>query len=114
MGQGIAAGFKRKFGRVQELKEQNRKIGQVAHVEYETGKYIFYLITKEKYYQKPSYEDLDTCLFELTCLCGQLGIKDIHIPRLGCGLDGLNWSRVRNIVRRRFRDTETNVIVYTL
>ena len=38
-------------------------------------------------------------------------IKDIAIPKLGCGLGGLDWSHVRRIFFKYFNDI-TNVDIY--
>ncbi|CAN5841918.1 hypothetical protein BH23THE1_BH23THE1_35070 [soil metagenome] len=51
MGKGIAPLFVNKFGSVDELKAQK---GDVAYLR-RNGKFIFYLITKERYYYKPTY-----------------------------------------------------------
>lgn len=64
------------------------------------------LITKEKYWQKPTY----TSLFESLEYVKQTlkaiedyakrdGLKlKIVMPKIGCGLDKLDWTRVREIV----------------
>lgn len=98
MGKGIALLFKSKFGKVDELKEQDKKIGQVAEISIDDRK-IFYLITKDKYYNKPTIVDLKLCLQELAIVCVKYNIKSLSMPRIGCGLDKLKWSVVKKLLR---------------
>ena len=52
MGKGIAVEFKNRFGGVDDLKRQDCAIGQTAVLQ--RGKrYVYYLITKENYFNKP-------------------------------------------------------------
>ena len=68
MGKGIACKFKSKYGKVDELKDQNKKIGEVAYIQAE-NKHIFYMITKFMHFDKPTYETLEQCLINLKKLC---------------------------------------------
>lgn len=88
MGAGIAVQFRRKFGKVQQLKEQNKKVGEVAYLNID-GRYIFYLITKEKYWMKPTMPTLESSLENMKKICVEKEIKKISIPKIGCGLDRL-------------------------
>lgn len=38
----------------------------------------------------------------------------LAIPKLGCGLDRLNWERVASIIREIFFDMDINIFVYYL
>ena len=46
--------------------------------------------------------------------CVQLGIDRIAIPRIGCGLGGLDWEDVRPIIVRASDDFLIEVEVYSL
>ena len=94
MGKGIAKEFLERFGHQQELLAQNRKVGEVAVLVLK-DRYIFYLVTKKYYYGKPTYSSLESCLKELGVLCKRFNIKTIAIPRIGCGLDRLEWNVVK-------------------
>ncbi|CAH1990267.1 unnamed protein product [Acanthoscelides obtectus] len=59
MSRGIAKVFRRKFGRVHELRQSNPEVGEVLQVTEEgTNRKIFCLVTKKASYQKPNYEDV--------------------------------------------------------
>lgn len=64
MGKGIAAIFKERFGQVESLLSQKKTVGKVACVTSEKRS-VYYLVTKERYYQKPSYETLKLALVAL-------------------------------------------------
>ena len=72
---------------------------------------IFNLITKEKYWHKPTYETLAGALQKMKKLTIEKNITKIAMPRIGCGLDKLRWERVREIIREVFRDNEVEILV---
>ena len=57
MGAGIAKIFRAKFGRIQELENAKADIGEIAVLKV-GPKFIYNLVTKAKYYGKPTYESL--------------------------------------------------------
>ncbi|XP_053313809.1 ADP-ribose glycohydrolase OARD1 isoform X2 [Spea bombifrons] len=113
MGAGIAVQFKKRFKRVEEIKQQNKKKGNVATLEVD-GRYIYYLITKDRASGKPTYEDLHRSLEAMKdhALCNR--VTAISMPRIGCGLDRLQWNNVASILSEVFRDTGIVITVYSL
>ncbi|KAJ8949943.1 hypothetical protein NQ314_008089, partial [Rhamnusium bicolor] len=103
MGKGIAKEFKKKYGREDELKNQNKTIGEVAEIRQE-GRNVYYLVTKRWYNEKPRYEDLWKALKTLRRRSEENGDKQIAMPKIGCGLDGLLWeeSRVNRVEKEDF------------
>lgn len=67
------------------------------------------LVTKEKYWHKPT---LSTLRQALTCMkiYGENSDK-IAMPRIGCGLDRLNWQDVEQIIREVFAGTDVEILV---
>ncbi|CAF4467198.1 unnamed protein product, partial [Adineta steineri] len=53
MSKGIATLFRNKFGQINELKNQNVSVGGCAYIT-SNDRHIFYLVTKEKYFYKPT------------------------------------------------------------
>ncbi|KAM6232510.1 ADP-ribose glycohydrolase OARD1 isoform 1-T1 [Spheniscus humboldti] len=113
MGAGIAVLFKKKFGGVQELLDQQKKTGEVAVLQRE-DRYIYYLITKKKVSHKPTYESMRKSLEAMKAHCLNNGVTDISMPRIGCGLDRLDWNKVSAILGEVFEDTDIKITVYTL
>ena len=68
---------------------------------------VFNLITKENVGDKPTYEDLE---ISLNTMC-MTGITQIAMPKIGCGIDGLEWNKVEKIIRDVFEDTDVNITV---
>ena len=53
--------FRQIFGRVNDLKQQNIKTGGVAVLK-DNSRYIYYLVTKGKTYERPTYDSLTKSL----------------------------------------------------
>lgn len=73
----------------------------------ETNLSIANLVTKEKYWNKPTYETLAEALKNALSICntvqGHVNHKGkklkIVMPKIGCGLDGLDWDKVSEIIK---------------
>ncbi|XP_063968357.1 ADP-ribose glycohydrolase OARD1-like [Lytechinus pictus] len=113
MGKGIATIFKKKFGGVQDLLAQGVKPGGVAVLQREQ-RFIYYMVTKEKFWHKPTYKSLQDSLSSMAGHCKENGIKALSMPRIGCGLDGLKWDEVKKKISETFQDMDIMVTIYTL
>ncbi len=113
MGKGIATLFKSKFGQVDTLKAQDKQIGEVAVIKHQK-RFVYYLITKERYFHKPTYKSVQASLVDMAKHAAANGVKVICMPRIGCGLDGLLWPQVKAIIAEVFKDTGITIKVYTL
>lgn|SRR5574344_1401944 len=74
--------------------------------------YAFNLVTKEITWSKPTYSTVEDALQDLKRLMIYRKIKEIRLPRIGCGLDGLNWSIVSDTIKSVFKDTDIVIKVY--
>lgn len=83
---------------------------------------LFNLVTKEHYWDKPTYSSLERSLKSMAKAYMQDYVTNsmegaeaetttIVMPRIGCGLDQLEWKKVRNIIFRVFRYIPVNIIV---
>lgn len=117
MGKGIAVLFKKKFGRVPELKAQNAKIGECAILTRKastTTAFIYYMITKARYFHKPTYTSLRQSLEYTKNHMVAHHQTELKMPRIGCGLDGLEWKQVRRLIQETFQHTSIQITVYRL
>ena len=75
-------------------------------------KTVFNLITKKYYWGKPTYKTLRKSLEKMKELMIEEGIEHISIPKIGTGLDKLQWSKVEEIIKDVFKDTDIKIDVY--
>ncbi|KAJ1527597.1 hypothetical protein ONE63_007560 [Megalurothrips usitatus] len=113
MGAGIAVHFKKKFGQVEYLLSQKKSPGEVAVLK-NGPRYIFYLVSKKRFYDKPTNSSLQSCLLEMKQLCEELGVKNLAMPRIGCGLDRLKWPLVFEMLKDIFSNCDINITVYSI
>ena len=81
----------------------------------QTGiRYIYNLVTKTKYSEKPNLRTLSLILEEMKSLERLHGISTIAIPKIGCGLDQMNWQEVVKLLGDIFAYSNFRIVVYTL
>ena len=111
MSKGIAKIFRETFGRINELAEQRAEIGEVAILK-EGRRFIYNLVTKAKYSDFPSYESLRQSLVAMKKHAIENKVKEIAMPKIGCGLDKLDWNAVRTLIKNIFMQTDVSITVY--
>ena len=69
---------------------------------------VISLVTKPKYWQKPTYDSLRKTLVDLKELCDKdfLNVKTLVMPKIGCRLDKLQWKNVKKMLKEIFEDTD--------
>jgi len=112
MGAGIAVEFRERF-RLSTLQEMAIRRPLEIGKCYRVGRALN-LVTKAKYWHKPSYESLTQALESMKGLCLQEGITKVAMPRIGCGLDRLQWGIVREIILEVFEDTDLEIVICVL
>ena len=90
-------------------------MGQVYPFWDPTGKrYIYNLVTKERFCDKPNLPTLSRTLEAMKIHASTDGVSTIAIPKLGRGLDRMNWQEVVKLLRDIFAYADVQFIVYTL
>lgn len=75
---------------------------------------VFNLITKDKYWGKPTYATITVCISEMADFCKRHDVKYLGMPKIGCGLDRLDWDRVSSIIKEEFKDIDIDIQVLYL
>lgn len=119
LGAGIARSFNAYYNTRNLLKELKKQIEDdnpndngIGNVYYTSP--VLTLITKERFYHKPTLDTLSSCLeiipdtiknmidsYETECK-----LEEIRCPMLGCGLDKLKWSDVRPLLIKLAKELE--------
>lgn len=120
----LGAGIAKKFNDFYCVRDRLKKNYPVPHG---SAKYvgkalliddIFNLVTKRYYYQKPTFDTLESALIDMRTQCEKLGIKKIAMPRIASGLDRLPWDGdgrcVVKSINRVFEDTDIDIVIYSL
>ena len=79
-----------------------------------SGRYIYNLVTEEKYSDKPDLQTLATTLQSIQSHATMHGVSTIAIPKIGCGLDQMNWQDVVKLLRDIFAYSDRQIVVYSL
>lgn len=122
LGAGIARTFRYRYGvrdRLLATGSKNNWTGSgycIITESSENGKPawdVANLVTKGRCYGKPTYDTLRQALVDLKGQCSSKGYSRISMPLIGCGLDGLSWGRVSEIIKDVFADYNGEITVYS-
>ena len=121
MGAGIAKEFARRGvkARLIEKFQGLIDIGDCLITATTGWRLEFNLVTKKKYWQKPTYNSLKAALIDAKLYSLMVADKGVEkpkpvklaMPRIGCGLDKLEWSKVKTIIEDVFANTDVEILV---
>ena len=116
MGAGIAVEFNKRFRGMKNecmrhVDKYELSFPNIFMFEGNNGQIVFNLITKKVYYGKPTYQTITECIKMMKEHCQHYNIKYLAIPKIGCGLDRLQWGKVREIIKEEFRDLDIEIEV---
>ena len=77
-------------------------------------RHIYNLVTKEKYSDETDLQNLATTLQIIQAHATMHGVSTIAIPKIGCGLDHMNWQDVVKLLRNIFAYSDIQIVVYSL
>lgn len=115
MGAGISVEFVKRHPKMRdELKKciQDNNLSFPTIIGYtDNGEIVLNLINKEKSWHKPTNCTIRECIRNSVVLCNKMGIKYLALPKIGCGIDKLNWEDVKEIIKEEFKDTDIEILI---
>ena len=116
LGKGIALSIKNEYpNMIPSFNNTTFEIGKAYGFTNHTDKRsIINLVTKNRYYEKPTYSSLEQSLYSAKELIISHNIKRIAMPRIGCGLDRLDWDRVAYLISGIFNDLDIEITIYII
>lgn len=109
MGGGIAVPFNKKFNLKQQFSHIDPKL--LEHPTCILLGRVFNLITKKNVWHKPTYETLKQSLIKMRDICNEKNIQKIAMPKIGCGIDKLEWPKVSEIIKEIFSKFNIEILV---
>ena len=82
----------------------NRVGGVLVYWDSEQSRYIYLLMTREKYTDVAKYDDLKSCLKEMVAHAALKGVSCFAMPRIGVADDRLEWTNVAICLESIFQD----------
>ena len=73
---------------------------------------VIWFPTKDHWRDPSQLQWIDEGLEALRALLPAWGLKTVAIPPLGCGLGGLPWPTVRELIVRHLSDIPSRILVY--
>ena len=113
MKKGIAKTFRNKFGRINQLRQQGARVGEIAVIK-DRERYVYNLVTKRVFYLKPTMQTLRSSLVKMKLHMSINGVDHLCMPRIGSGLDRLNWQQVKRLIEDVFADEHVKIVIYSL
>jgi len=108
LSKGISASMNHQFNIIDNILKDNQIVHAPSCIL--TGK-IFNLITKKRFNEKSSYDDLYTCLILMKEQIEKLNIKKLAMPKIGNGVEGLDWAKVSEKIKEIFSEINIEIVV---
>lgn len=114
LGAGIAKEFNERYQMREKLHEAYEipswmkfaNVGKALKIDR-----VFNLVTRARYYDKPTYVTFVHALNDLRRQCDELNVRKIAMPKIYCDSDGLSWHRIKNIIADTFAGSDIDVLV---
>jgi len=117
MGKGIALEFKNRYPHnyasyKKACDNGEFKIGTVLSIKENDGKIVINFPTKKHWKEVSQYQFIELGLNALKENIKEQNIKSIAIPALGCGLGGLKWDVVKELIQTELSNIDLDIYVY--
>lgn len=120
-GKGLALEVKRRYPKSERIyqaicKSGEFDIGDILQVPTDDNKFILFFPTKKHWKDPSEYEYIERGLDSLKYRCQDIPKNSIvAVPQLGCGLGGLKWDKVHDLIRQNLNDVrDVTFYVYGL
>lgn len=110
LGKGIAVEFNKRYDMKKKLHNQFIVNDDCWPTCYMIDN-VFNLVTKEKYWHKPTYQTLRGALVDMRKHIERYDIKYVAMPMIGSGLDRLEWLKVSEIIKDVFKNSDVEILV---
>ena len=116
MGKGIVVEFNKRFDMKRKLQSKypdylNQFIRHRTGGDCILEGRVLNLITKERYFEKPSIITMMIALKKMKKICLENNITKVAMPTIGAGLDKMNFNKVKEQIVDIFKDTNIEVLV---
>jgi hypothetical protein len=109
LGAGVAKQMDKHYDMKRKLQDNYpNKSGRICALKVDN---VFNLVTKATRYDKPTYATLKVALLDMKIQCLKGDIKKVAMPYIGCGMDGLEWKKVKLIVQDVFKGTDIEILI---
>ena len=116
MGAGIAIEFKRRWPRMYAeyaARCADGRFGLGDVFEWSEGEHTIYSLgTQEHWRKKAQIPALTKALAKMLDLATHAGIERVGLPRIGAGLGGLDWTRVKKVITEAGAETKVTMVVF--
>lgn len=117
LGAGIAVAFDKNYNMKFKLHRdyaipEDKKFANVGRALLVDN--VFNLVTKARCFHKPTYDSLYDTLVDMREQCLDFNITKIAMPIIGCGLDRLEWDKVKDVIDDVFGETDIEILVCKL
>lgn len=117
----LGAGIAKQFDKEYDMKSKLHKLFPIpdSDIYANVGKAllvdnVFNLVTKARYFHKPTYGSLLKTLIDMLEQIKGKGITKIAMPLIGCGLDRLEWDNVKEIIEDVFDSYDIEILICIL
>ena len=116
MGKGLALEYKRRYPALflsyKSACARKLIIPGRVYVSRQQDKKVLLFSTKDHWKDPSKYEYIDSGLSYFAKNYKDLNIQSCAFPRIGCGLGGLDWEKVKALLEKHLGDLDIEIEVY--
>jgi len=116
MDSGVSVAFKKRWPRMfeeyhQRCADQRFRLGDVF-VWSEDEQIVYNLAIQENWKKRPKLAALKRSLSKAIELAALAGVERLALPRIGAGVGGLDWPRVKKLLTELGAETKLELVVF--